>query len=184
MSEQDVRSEPDSVDRPTVVGLGGPTRSTAAPEAGSPRPHPARRWIVIAACAVVGIGALVLFGAQLAPKPITLRAETMALAGRAETAAYHVRLDLDGATLGRRVVSVEVADAADQAVAAQVDLHTSMPEMRMVGPAVRMEQTGPGRYEASGDLFTMLGDWTVTVRVSEPGSASPQEAVFTVTVVP
>jgi len=158
VSEQDLRREPESF----------------APEE-SNRPHPARRWIVVAASVILGIGALVLVGAQLAPKPITLQGET---------AAYHVRLDLDAATLGRRVVTVEVADAADQAVAAQVDLHTSMPEMRMVGPAVRMEQTGPGRYEASGDLFTMLGDWTVTVRVSEPGSASPQEAVFTVTVVP
>jgi hypothetical protein len=156
----------------------------AAPEAGSRRRHPARRWIVVAACAVVGISALLLFGAQLAPKPITLRAETMALAGRADTAAYHVRLDLDGATLGRRAVTVEVADAADRPVAAQVELRTSMPGMGMVGPSVLVERTGPGRYEASGDLFTMLGDWTITVRVSEPGSASPQEAVFTVTVVP
>jgi hypothetical protein len=176
MSEQDVRREADSVDRPTAAGLGVPTLDTgAALEAGSRRGHPARRWIVIAACAAVGLSALVLFGAQLAPKPITLSAQT---------AAYDIRLGLDGATLGRRVVTVEVGDSAAQPVAAQVELHASMPEMGMVGPAVLAEQIAPGRYEASGELFTMLGDWTITVRVTEPGSASPQEAVFTVTVVP
>jgi hypothetical protein len=54
----------------------------------------------------------------------------------------------------------------------------------MTGPSVVAEEIEPGRFEAKGELFTMLGEWNLAVRV-EGGSADPDEqAMFTVEAVP
>jgi YtkA-like len=136
----------------------------------------ARRLIAIVICAAAGVAAVVLTGVGRGPTPVSLRADT---------ADYHVRLDLDSASLGRRTATVQVAGADGRPVtAAEVDVRMAMTAMRMTGEPLRAGPTAPGRYEVNDDLFTMLGDWTVTVRISMPGSTSTQEAVFTVKAVP
>ena len=54
----------------------------------------------------------------------------------------------------------------------------------MSGPSVIARRVGDGRYEAEGEVFTMLGDWTVTVRIEGPGSQPAEQAQFTVEAVP
>lgn len=136
----------------------------------------ARRLIAIVVCVAAGIAAVVLTGVGRPPPPVSLRADT---------ADYHVRLDLDSASLGRRTATVQVARADGRPVtAADVDVRMAMSAMRMTGEPLRARPTAPGRYEVSDDLFAMLGDWTVIVRISIPGSTSTQEAVFTVKAVP
>jgi hypothetical protein len=143
-------------------------RRTASPTAS--------RWIAIVACAAAAVIAGILVSPGRDPVPASLRAET---------ADYHVRLDLDGTSLGRRTATIEVLTKGGRPVDnATIDLRTAMPTMRMTGAQLRAPQTAPGRYEAAGDLFTMLGDWTVIVRISEPGVGSAQEAAFPVRAVP
>jgi hypothetical protein len=135
-----------------------------------------RRIIIVACVVAAGVAAVILVGAGRAPKPVSLHADT---------GEYHVFLDLDGASLGRRTATIEVVSEDGRPVApADIDIRASMQTMRMTTPQLPARQIAPGRYEASGELFTMLGDWMVIVRISEPGSKSPQEAVFTVTAVP
>ncbi|MFG1708641.1 FixH family protein [Nonomuraea sp. M3C6] len=132
--------------------------------------------IIIVACAVAGVVTVILVGAGQAPSPVSLRAQT---------ADYHVRLDLDGASLGRRIATVHVAGADGRPVApADIDVRATMSTMGMTGELLRARQIAPGRYEANGELFSMLGDWTVTVRISKPGPNPTQEALFAVTAVP
>ena len=40
------------------------------------------------------------------------------------------------------------------------------------------DEIEPGRYQATGELFTMLGEWTLTVRVESAGA--DDEATFTI----
>ena len=63
-------------------------------------------------------------------------------------------------------------------------LSAVMDEMDMSGPSVIARRVGDGRYEAEGEVFTMLGDWTVTVRIEGPGSQPAEQAQFTVEAVP
>jgi len=136
----------------------------------------ARRLIAIVICAAAVVSAVILTGVDRAPTPVSLHANT---------ADYHVRLDLDSASLGRRTATVQLAGADGRPVtAADVDVRVAMSAMRMTREPLRARPTAPGRYEVDDDLFTMLGDWTVTVRVSVAGSTSPQEAVFPVKAVP
>lgn len=98
----------------------------------------------------------------------------------ADTANYHVQLDLDSASLGRRTATIEVTGAGGQPVdARRVVLSTAMPDMGMDGPTVVADELEPGRYEARGDLFTMLGESTLTVRIEASG-ADEETATFTV----
>lgn len=161
-----------------------PESMTAMPESTLEEPTPVGRrvvsltnLIIIVACAVAVLVAVVLVGTGRAPTAISLRAAT---------ADYQVRLDLDSASRGRRTATVEVlTDGGQPVVNAQVSIHTAMPAMtRMPGVRLPARQVAPGRYEANGELFTMLGDWTVTVRISEPGSRSAQDAAFPVRAVP
>jgi YtkA-like len=157
------RPDVDAQSEPDVRGVGGPGPATT-------------RWIIIVACAATAVIAGIWVSTGRAPAQVSLRAET---------ADYHVRLDLDGASLGSRTATIEVLTEGGKPVAnAAIDVRTAMPAMGMPGALLPARQTAPGRYEASGELFTMLGDWTVTVRISEPGPRSTQEAVFAVRAVP
>src|SRR5215470_450756 len=134
-----------------------------------------RRAAVAAICGITAVLAVVLVGGGRAPKSVSMSANT---------ADYRVGLDLDAASLGRRAVTIRVDGTDGRPVApADVDVRTSMRSMHMDGVQLAARPTGPGRYEAGGDLFPMLGEWSVVVRISRPGSAA-QEAVFTVTAVP
>jgi YtkA-like len=102
-----------------------------------------------------------------------------------ETPSYRVQLDLDGASLGNRTATIEITDSDRNPVDAEhVVVSALMSEMDMTGPSVVAEEIEPGRFEAKGELFTMLGEWNLAVRV-EGGSAEPDEqAMFTVEAVP
>lgn len=97
-----------------------------------------------------------------------------------DTASYHVQLDLDSASLGRRTATIEVTDSGGRPVdARRVVVSTAMPEMDMSGPTVVADELRPGRYNARGDLFTMLGEATLTVRI-QAGGAGEETATFAV----
>lgn len=105
----------------------------------------------------------------------------------AETPSFHVQLDLDGASLGRRTASVRVTGSDRNPVAAeQVVVSTAMPDMDMPGPTVVADEIESGRYEATGELFPMLGEWDLTVRIEETGASEDEveEATFTIEAVP
>jgi len=98
---------------------------------------------------------------------------------QADTASYHVQLDLDAASLGRRTATIEITDArGDPVDADQVVVTPVMPEMAMTRPELVADEIEPGRYRATGELFSMLGEWTLTVRVERAGA--DDKATFTV----
>src|SRR5262245_55027269 len=114
--------------------------------------------------------AVVFAGACSQPPPQSLRADT---------ASYHVQLDLDAASLGRRTATIQITDShGDPVDADQVVVTPVMAKMGMTRPAVVADELGPGRYRATGELFSMLGKWTLTVRVESAGAHD--EATFTV----
>jgi hypothetical protein len=106
------------------------------------------------------------------PKPVSMEAET---------SSYHVQLDLDAASLGHRTATIEITDDEHNPVSAdQVVLSAAMQHMDMTGPSIVAEEIEAGRFEAEGELFEMLGDWTLTVRIDAPGSKADEQAQFTV----
>ena len=114
--------------------------------------------------------AVVFAGACSHPAPRSLRADT---------ASYHVRLDLDAASLGRRTATIEITDSrGDPVDASQVVVTPVMARMGMTRPALVADELEPGRYRATGELFSMLGEWRLTVRVEKAGAGD--EATFTV----
>jgi len=122
-------------------------------------------FAAIAAIAVVAVAA-----ACSQPPPQSLQADT---------ASYHVQLDLDAASLGRRTATIEITDAQGDPVDADQVVDTPvMTEMGMTRPALVADELEPGHYRATGELFSMLGEWTLTVRVEAAGT--DDEATFTV----
>ena len=106
--------------------------------------------------------AVVFAGACSQPAPRSLRADT---------ASYHVRLDLDAASLGRRTATIEITDSrGDPVDASQVVVTPVMARMGMTRPALVADELEPGRYRATGELFSMLGEWTLSVRVESAGA--------------
>jgi hypothetical protein len=116
------------------------------------------------------IVAVALAGACTQPQPQSLQADTP---------SYHVQLDLDAASLGQRTATIEITDTrGDPVDAEQVVVTPTMAEMGMTRPTLVADEIEPGRYQATGELFTMLGEWTLTVRVESAGA--DDEATFTV----
>ena len=110
------------------------------------------------------------------PEPLSLESETQ---------SYRVQLDLDGASLGRRTATIEVTDANRRPVAAEhVVVSAIMADMDMTGPSVVADEVRTGRYEAKGEFFTMLGEWTLAVRIDGGDTTSDEQAVFTLDAVP
>jgi hypothetical protein len=99
----------------------------------------------------------------------------------ARTQHYTVQLTLDGAGFGQRQATVEVHDAAGNPVAAdQVVLASVMRQMGMAAPETIAQSTAPGRYQATGEFFSMIGDWELDVRVGAGGTE--EVATFTIPV--
>jgi len=122
------------------------------------------------ALAVIAVVVMALTAACSQPKPQSLQADT---------ASYHVQLDLDAASLGRRTATIEITDTrGDPVDADQVVVTPVMAEMGMTRPELVADEIGPGRYRATGELFSMLGEWRLTVRVEKAGAGD--EATFTV----
>ena len=88
-----------------------------------------------------------------------------------QTQRYTVQLTLDSLRFGQRTATIEVRDSGGQPVAAdQVVLSPVMQQMGMAAPEVVAQPLAPGRYQAQGEFFSMLGQWEVDVRVSAGGA--------------
>jgi hypothetical protein len=88
-----------------------------------------------------------------------------------QTDTYNVQLTLDGAGFDERTATIEIADRSGQPVTAdEVVLAPTMKSMGMASPEAAARMVAPGRYEAQGAFFSMLGEWEVDVRVSAGGA--------------
>ena len=95
------------------------------------------------------------------------------------TEHYTVQRTLDGTGFGERTATVAVSDLAGQPVAAdQVVLAPVMRQMGMASPEVTAQAVAPGRYQAKGEFFSMIGAWEVDVRVSVKGQE--EDSSFTI----
>src|SRR5258706_12274296 len=89
----------------------------------------------------------------------------------ARTEHYMVQLNLDGVGFGRREATIELHDAAGNPVAADQAVLTSvMHQMGMVAPETAAQSIAPGRYQATGESFSMAGEWQLDVRVAVGGA--------------
>jgi hypothetical protein len=88
-----------------------------------------------------------------------------------QTQRYQLQFTLDGLGFGQRTATVEIRDSGGQPVAAdQVVLAPVMQQMGMASPEIVAQSVAPGRYQAQGEFFSMLGQWEVDVRVSAGGA--------------
>lgn len=128
-----------------------------------------RRWLAVLVCLTT------LTTACQAPQPVSLEKQT---------SSYRVRLRFDATTLGQRTATVSLSNTDDRPVDAEkVILVPAMPDMDMTGPETQAARVGTGRYEATAEFFTMLGEWQVTVRIVGP-QATPDSVTFAVTATP
>ena len=51
-------------------------------------------------------------------------------------------------------------------------------------PQAIADEIETGRFEAEGEFFTMLGKWTLAVRIEGGGATSDEQAVFTLEAIP
>lgn len=99
----------------------------------------------------------------------------------AYTAGYAVRLTVEPTVIGRQEILVEIRDGDGRPAAAEeVMLVPVMAEMGHSLPALRGEAEAPGRWRASGELFSMAGEWEVDVGFRAGGRA--ETARFSVAV--
>ncbi len=110
-------------------------------------------------------------GAWLFPPAPTVAHQT-ALAG-----PYQVVLSLDSGQLtvhGPNTLSLRLQDQRGQAVTgASIQMQPEMTTMPMTTPAVTTQAQATGHYLAR-PLFSMAGEWRLTVTISAPGHASVQ----------
>ena len=88
-----------------------------------------------------------------------------------QTARYKVQLTLDGVGFGAREATIDISDASGSPVTAdQVVFAPVMRQMGMAAIETTAQPIGPGRYRASGEFFSMVGEWEVDVRISAGGA--------------
>ena len=88
-----------------------------------------------------------------------------------KTEHYTIQLGLDGTGFGERVATVQILDAAGQpASVEQIVIAPVMEQMGMAAPEVAAQPLSSGYYQAKGEFFSMIGEWTVKVRVSASGN--------------
>ncbi len=87
-----------------------------------------------------------------------------------QTDHYTVQLSLDGTGFGEHTATIEVNDKGGQPVVAnQVVLSPVMAQMGMAAPEATAQMVAPGRYQAKGEFFSMVGEWRVDVRIDANG---------------
>lgn len=98
-----------------------------------------------------------------------------------QTDSYTVTLRLEGAGVGERTATIDIADRQGRPAAPDaVVLAPVMRDMGMASPEVTAQPSGPGRYTARAPFFSMLGEWELDVRVTAGGA--DETASFTVQV--
>jgi hypothetical protein len=104
-----------------------------------------------------------------------------AVVTQAHSEQYQVRLAIDAAALGRRVAQIEVRDRAGAPVEAEaVIVAPSMADMGHAAPELVAERQGDGSYRAVGELFSMRGEWLLSVVVRRGGSSETLQFPITV----
>jgi hypothetical protein len=99
-----------------------------------------------------------------------------------QTEHYAVPLTLDGLGFGERQATVELRDAAGNPADANVVVIASvMRQMGMAAPEATARQVAPGRYQANGEFFSMLGTWEIDVRIDNGSSEEVATFMFDVT---
>lgn len=100
-----------------------------------------------------------------------------------QTDSFNVKLILPAASMSNHQIAVELTDKAGGAPASadSVVIAPVMREMGMASPELTASQTAPGRYEANGMLFSMLGVWEIDVRITANGKE--ETAIFQLDVV-
>jgi YtkA-like len=89
----------------------------------------------------------------------------------ARTEHYMVQLNLDGVGFGQREATIDLHDASGNPVAADhVVLTSVMHQMGMAAPETAAQSIAPGRYRATGEFFSMIGEWELDVRVNVGGA--------------
>ena len=89
----------------------------------------------------------------------------------AQTEHYTVKLSLDSLEFGQRQATVELTDnSGNPADANVVVVAPVMRQMGMASPEATAQKVAAGRYQASGEFFSMLGTWEIDVRIDN-GSA-------------
>ncbi|MEO7909190.1 MAG: FixH family protein [Roseiflexaceae bacterium] len=92
-----------------------------------------------------------------------------------------IAITLDSASFGERTVTIAVDDRSGQPAAVdQVVLAPVMESMGMASPELAALPTAPGRYQAKGELFSMIGQWELDVRVSAAGKDDTARFLFQV----
>ena len=100
-----------------------------------------------------------------------------------KTERHIVQLALDGTGLGERVATIDIKTLDNQPIAdGDIVVAPAMRQMAMSSPAVTAHQVAPGRYEARGEFFTMLGEWQLAVQVHT--QAGQDMAMFNVRATP
>ncbi|HJZ46666.1 MAG TPA: FixH family protein [Roseiflexaceae bacterium] len=98
-----------------------------------------------------------------------------------QTERYNVEMTLDSASFGERTATIRLNDRSGQpATVDQVVLAPVMISMGMASPELTAQPSGPGRYQAKGEFFSMLGEWQVSVRVSAGGKDDTARFMFQV----
>lgn len=87
-----------------------------------------------------------------------------------ETESYKVLLNLDDARFGERTAQITVQDKSGGAAQVeQVYLTPIMEAMGMAGQEQPAQRQGDGSYQVKADMFNMLGEWEVDVRIAGGG---------------
>ncbi len=88
----------------------------------------------------------------------------------AETESYKVQLNLDDTRFGERTAQITVQPKSGEAAQVeQVYLTPIMEAMGMAGQEQPAQRQGDGSYQVKADLFNMLGEWEVDVRIAGGG---------------
>ena len=96
-----------------------------------------------------------------------------------KTERYTIQFSVDKPTIGTRTFTIGVSDSNGAPLSVdQVIVTPVMSEMGMASPEMIATPSGPGRYTAQGDAFSMLGAWQITVRVVAGGKED--KTTFTV----
>ena len=88
-----------------------------------------------------------------------------------KTAHYTIQLGLSGTGFGERTATIQIVDEAGQpASVTQIVVEPVMEQMGMAAPEVVAEPLSSGYYQAKGVVLSMIGEWSVRVRVTAGGN--------------
>jgi mono/diheme cytochrome c family protein/Tol biopolymer transport system component len=125
-----------------------------------------RSWrvitIIIALIAAVAVGGWLLGRSS--------RSSASGVAQTVQAGELRVTLRMDEAAIGQRVVDLMVADAAGKPVdVGTVRLSFAMIGMDMGKTEIEAQPVSAGHFQASGQFFTMAGDWQVEATLLRNG---------------